>query len=227
MAQSTLIIGNSGSGKSTSMRNLNPKETFIINPASKGLPFKGWKKKYTLLSKENLQGNMSYVYSAHGILKCMKHVSDKMPHIKVLIVDDLQFMSSFEYFERAHEKGYDKFTQIATNLAAVAKLPIDLREDLYIFFMTHSEEIDINGVKFVKAKTVGKMIDNSLTLEGLFSTVLFCNTKKLDDGSIKYGFDTRTNGANTCKSPMEMFEHSFIPNDIKHVIECMVKYEND
>ena len=69
MAQSTLIIGNSGSGKSTSFRNLDPKETFIINPASKSLPFKGWKKKYTLLSKENLKGNMSTVYSAHIAFK--------------------------------------------------------------------------------------------------------------------------------------------------------------
>jgi hypothetical protein len=227
MAQSTLIIGNSGSGKSTSMRNLDPKETFIINPASKTLPFKGWRKKYSLLSKENLKGNMSTVYSAQGIMKCMQHVSEKMPHIKVLIIDDFQFMSSFEYFERANEKGYEKFTQIATNLASVAKMPINLREDLYIFFMTHSEEIDINGVKFVKAKTVGKMIDNSLTLEALFSTVLFCTNKKQDDGTIKYGFSTQTDGANTCKSPMDMFDDSFIPNDIKYVLDAMIKYEND
>jgi hypothetical protein len=227
MAQSTLIIANSGSGKSTSIRNLDPKQTFIINPANKTLPFKGWKKNYTLISKENKSGNMSNVCSANGIIKCMKHVNDNMPHIKNLIIDDWQYMSAFEYFDRAQEKGYDKFTQIATNLAAVARLPRELRDDLYIFFMTHSEEIDVNGVKFVKAKTVGKMIDNSLTLEGLFSTVLFGVVKKLDDGTIEYGFETQTNGENSCKSPMGMFEKSFIPNDLQYVIDCIQSYEND
>lgn len=227
MAQSTLIIANSGSGKSTSMRNLDPKETFIINPANKTLPFKGWKKNYKLISKENTKGNMSNVCSANGIIKCMKHVNDNMPHIKNLIIDDWQYMSAFEYFDRAHEKGYDKFTQIATNLASVARMPTQMRDDMYVFFMTHSEEVDINGVKFVKAKTVGKMIDNSLTLEGLFSTVLFGVVKKLEDGSIKYGFETQTNGENSCKSPMGMFDESFIPNDLQYVIDCMKSYEND
>ena len=226
MAQSTLIIANSGSGKSTSIRNLNPEETFIINPANKTLPFRGWKKNYKLITKENKNGNMSNVCSAAGIIKCMKHVNANMPHIKNLIIDDWQYMSAFEYFDRAHEKGYDKFTQIATNLAAVARMPRELREDLYVFFMTHSEEIDVNGVKFVKAKTVGKMIDNSLTLEGLFSTVLFGVVKKLDDGTIKYGFETQTNGENSCKSPMDMFDETFIPNDLQYVIGCMKAYEN-
>ena len=226
MAQSTLIIANSGSGKSTSIRNLNPEETFIINPANKTLPFRGWKKNYKLITKENKNGNMSNVCSAAGIIKCMKHVNANMPHIKNLIIDDWQYMSAFEYFDRAHEKGYDKFTQIATNLAAVARMPRELREDLYVFFMTHSEEIDVNGVKFVKAKTVGKMIDNSLTLEGLFSTVLFGVVKKLDDGTIKYGFETQTNGENSCKSPMGMFDETFIPNDLQYVIDCMKAYEN-
>ena len=227
MAQSVLIIGNSGSGKSTSLRNLDPKETFIINPANKSLPFKGWKKKYTVFSKENTKGNMALYNTAQGILKCMQYVSDKMPHIKVLIVDDFQFMSAFEFYDRAHEKGFDKFTQIATNLAAASRLPMSLRDDLYIFFMTHPEEVDINGVKHVKAKTLGKMVDNSLTLEGLYSVVLFCSAVKQKDESIVYGFSTQTDGANTCKSPMGMFDDSFIPNDIKYVLDCMIAYEND
>lgn len=227
MAQSVLIIADSGSGKSTSMRTLDPQNTVIINIANKPLPFKGWKSKYTPMNKENPKGNLVSVSSAAGVAKAMKHVNDNMPHVTTLVVDDWQYMSSFEYFDRAQEKGYDKFTSIAANLAHVAKLPKDMRSDLTIFFLTHSEEsTDINGHKRVKAKTVGKMIDNALTLEGLFSIVLFGKVRKDDDGVLEYGFETQNNGENTCKSPMGMFEEAFIPNDLAYVLDCIDKYDN-
>jgi len=227
MAQSVLIIADSGSGKSTAIRNLNPEETFIINIANKPLPFKGWKSKYTLVSRDNPKGNMTNASSSAGILKAMAHVNEKMPHIKNLVIDDWQYMSSFEYFDRALEKGYDKFTQIAANLAQVAKTPKDLRDDLYVFFMTHSEDsTDVNGHRRVKAKTIGKMIDNTLTLEGLFSIVLFGKVVKKDDGTLDYGFETVNNGENTCKAPMGMFEESFIPNDLQLVKDKIYNYEN-
>ena len=226
MAQSVLVIADSGSGKSTAIRDLDPKETFIINIANKPLPFKGWKKNYTMISKDNQKGNMTSASSAPGIMKAMQHVNDKMPHIKNLVIDDWQYMSSFEYFDRANEKGYDKFTQIAANLAQVAKLPKDMRDDLYIFFLTHSEEsTDVNGHRKVKAKTIGKMIDNTLTLEGLFSIVLFGRVKKTED-SLEYGFDTENNGENTCKTPMKMFSLPFIANDLQLVKNCIIQYES-
>jgi hypothetical protein len=225
MAQSVLVIADSGTGKSTAIRTLDPKETFIVNIANKPLPFKGWKKDYVNISKDNPKGNMTSASSAPGIVKAMQHVNDKMPHITNLIIDDWQYMSSFEYFDRANEKGYDKFTQIAANLAQVAKMPKDMRSDLTIFFLTHSEEsVDGNGHRKVKAKTIGKMIDNTLTLEGLFSIVLFGRVKKTDDG-LEYGFDTQNNGENTCKSPMDMFEESFIDNDLQLVKNCIAEYE--
>jgi hypothetical protein len=226
MAQSTLVIAESGSGKSTSGRTLDSKETFWINIANKPLPFKGWRKNYTLISKDNPKGNMTNASSAPGIIKAIQHVNDKMPHITNLVVDDWQYMSAFEYFDKANEKGYDKFTSIASNLAQVAKMPKDLRDDLYIFFLTHSEDsTDMNGHRKVKAKTVGKMIDNALTLEGLFSIVLFGRVIKEDDGTLKYGFETQTDGSNTCKSPMGMFNESFIDNDLQYVKDCIIKYE--
>tara|TARA_R110001592_G_scaffold311_1_gene1790 strand:- start:24998 stop:25678 length:681 start_codon:yes stop_codon:yes gene_type:complete len=225
MAQSVLVIADSGTGKSTAIRTLDPKETFIVNIANKPLPFKGWKKDYVNISKDNPKGNMTSASSAPGIVKAMQHVNDKMPHITNLIIDDWQYMSSFEYFDRANEKGYDKFTQIAANLAQVAKMPKDMRSDLTIFFLTHSEEsVDGNGHRKVKAKTIGKMIDNTLTLEGLFSIVLFGRVKKTEDG-LEYGFDTVNNGENTCKSPMDMFEESFIDNDLQLVKNCIAEYE--
>ena len=230
MAQSVLVIADSGTGKSTSIRKLDPKETFIINIANKPLPFKSWKKDYTMISKDNPKGNMTSASSAAGIIKAMQHVNDKMPHVTNLVIDDWQYMSSFEYFDRANEKGYDKFTQIAANLAQVAKMPKDMRDDLYIFFLTHSEETtDVNGHRKVKAKTIGKMIDNTLTLEGLFSIVLFGRVRKTEDeypNNLEYGFDTVNNGENTCKSPMGMFSLPFIANDLQLVKDCIIKYEN-
>jgi hypothetical protein len=225
MAQSVLVIADSGTGKSTSIRKLDPKETFIINIANKPLPFKGWKKNYSSISKDSPKGNMTSASSAAGIIKAMQHVNDKMTNIKTLVIDDWQYMSSFEYFDRAHEKGYDKFTQIAANLAQVAKMPKDMRDDLTIFFLTHSEDsVDGNGNRKVKAKTIGKMIDNTLTLEGLFSIVLFGRVKKTDDG-LEYGFDTVNNGENTCKSPIGMFKEPFIDNDLQFVKDCITEYE--
>jgi hypothetical protein len=104
-------------------------------------------------------------------------------------------------------------------------MPKDMREDITIFFLTHSEEtVDGTGNRKVKAKTIGKMIDNTLTLEGLFSIVLFGRVKKTDDG-LEYGFDTQNNGENTCKSPMDMFEESFIDNDLQLVKNCIAEYE--
>jgi hypothetical protein len=225
MAQSVLVIADSGTGKSTAIRTLDPKETFIINIANKPLPFKGWKANYTMISKDNPTGNMTSASTAAGIVKAMQHVNDKLTNIKTLIVDDWQYMSSFEYFDRCNEKGYDKFTQIAANLAQGAKMPKDMRDDLTIFFMTHSEEsTDVNGYRRVKAKTIGKMIDNTLTLEGLFSIVLFGRVKKTED-VLQYGFDTINNGENTCKTPMGMFEDSFIDNDLQLVKDCIAEYE--
>ena len=112
MANSVLVIADSGTGKSTSIRTLDPKETFIINIANKPLPFRGWKGKYTQITKDHPKGNLTSAATAPGIIKAMKHVNDKMGHIKTIVVDDWQYMSSFEYFDRANEKGYEKFTQI-------------------------------------------------------------------------------------------------------------------
>ena len=226
MAQSVLVIADSGTGKSTSIRDLKPDETFIINIANKPLPFKGWKSNYKVANKANPSGNLISTSSAGGIIKALIHVNEKLPHIKTLVVDDWQYMSSFEYFDRANEKGYDKFTQIAANLAQVAKMPKDLRDDLTVFFLTHSEDsTDINGNRKIKAKTIGKMIDNTLTLEGLFSIVLFGKVNKNDDGELEYGFETQNNGENTCKSPQGMFEDFFIPNNLQYVKDCIKKYE--
>jgi hypothetical protein len=227
MAHSILVIAESGCGKSTSIENLDPKETFIINVANKPLPFKGWKKKYSIWSKDNVGGNMYDKSSVSNIEACIKYVNDKRPEIKNLIVDDFQYMSSFEFFDRSDEKGYEKFTQIGAGLARIARMPKDMREDLMVFFLTHAEEgSDMEGKKRYKAKTIGRMVDEKLTLEGLFSIVLFGKVKKDKDGNIRYVFETQNNGENTCKSPKGMFPTFEIVNDLAYVRESILNYES-
>lgn len=227
MAQSILVIAESGTGKSTSIENLNPKETFIINVANKPLPFKGWKKKYTIWSKDNPTGNMYDKATVSSIEACIKYVNDKRPEIKTLVIDDFQYMSSFEFFDRSDEKGYEKFTQIGAGLARIARMPKDLREDLQVYFLTHAEEsTDLEGKKRYKAKTIGKMVDEKLTLEGLFSIVLFGKVKKDKDGNIRHVFETQNNGENTCKSPKGMFPGFEIVNDLEYVRQAIIDYEN-
>lgn len=226
MAQGVLIIAESGAGKSTSIENLNPAESFIINVANKSLPFKGWKKKYVLWSKDNPTGNMYDKASPEGIEACLKYINEKRPEIKNVVIDDFQYMSSFEFFDKADEKGYEKFTKIGAHLARIARMPKDLRSDLTIFFLTHAEEsTDLEGKRKFKAKTIGKMVDEKLTLEGLFSIVLFGKVKKDKDGNIRYVFETQTNGENTCKSPRGMFSTLEIPNDLKLVAQAIKDYE--
>jgi hypothetical protein len=227
MAQGILIIAESGTGKSTSIETLNPQETFIINVANKPLPFKGWRKKYVTWSKENPGGNLYDKAGPENIEACLRYINEKRPEIKNIVVDDFQYMSSFEFFDKANEKGYEKFTQIGAHLARIARMPKDMREDLLIFFLTHAEEAtDLEGKRKYKAKTIGKMVDEKLTLEGLFSIVLFGKAKKNKDGQIRYVFETQTTGDNTCKSPKGMFDNFEIPNDLAFIVNSIKDYEN-
>ena len=229
MGQSVLVIGESGSGKSTACETLNPPETFIINVAGKGLPFKGWKKKYTEYDQtKNPTGNMVNVSAPLAIEQWMDAVNSYRPEIKTIVVDDWQYMSSFEFFDRSAEKGFDKFTQIGASLARIAKMPKNFREDLLVIFMTHAEEsLDLEGNRRFKAKTIGKMVDEKLTIEGLYAIVLFAKLKKNKDGQLRHVFETRNNGANTCKSPKGMFSAFEIPNDLQYVRDCITAYELD
>ncbi len=226
MATGILVIGESGAGKSTAVETLDPKTTFIINVASKPLPFKGWRSKYTMYSKDDPKGNMYYTDDADKIVACMTMVSEKMPQIKAIVIDDFQYASAFELFENLNVKGYDKWNVLAARVAMVAGTIRKGRHDLVVFVTNHAEESeDLEGKKKIKAKTLGKLIDKSLTLEGLFSVVLFAKIKKSVEGTLRYVFETQNNGENTCKSPKGMFKDFEIPNDFEYVRKAIEAYE--
>ena len=214
MSNLILVIGESGTGKSASIENLEPQETFIIQAVNKPLPFKGFKKNYPLLTKKN-PGNRTVSSDHEWISKALKRC-ELNKQIKTIVIDDFQYVLSDEYMRKATEKGFDKFTIMAQNYYNILKLAQNMREDLNIIFLSHSESKD-DGT--TKVKTIGKLLDDKITIEGLFTIVL--NTK-VEDGN--YYFETQNNGFNTSKSPKGMFEEFRIPNDLKYVVDKVNEY---
>lgn len=193
-----MILGESGSGKSTSLRNFDPDEIGIFNVASKPLPFRKKLKKINRATYETILKGLSAAK-----LKCYA-------------IDDSQYLLAFEAFDHAKETGYGKFTDIALNFRNLIDFVIrGTPGDCIVYFLHHTEITDTGRVK---AKTIGKMLDNQLTVEGLFSIVLLCKT----DGTRHY-FETQSDGYTTAKSPMEMFERE-IDNDLKMVDTTIREY---
>ncbi|MBO5060267.1 MAG: AAA family ATPase [Clostridia bacterium] len=198
MGKIVLILGESGSGKSTSLRNFKEDEVLIFNVANKPLPFR--KKLRTI-------NNATYEIIGKEMQK---------NEYKAYIVDDSQYLLSFEMFDRAKETGYTKFTDIALRFRNMLKFVVEkMPDDVIVYFLHHSETTETGKIK---AKTVGKMLDNQLTVEGLFSIVLVCQA----DGQT-HKFITQSDGYTTAKSPMEMFPLE-IDNDLKMVDETIRKY---
>lgn len=220
MANKILILGESGTGKSTSIRNLDSESTYIIQVVKKDLPFRGWKAKYKKdVRDENgnitEEGNIAISSTSENIVGYLKAISLKRPYIKTIIIDDFQYVMSGEFMRRAYEKGYDKFTEIGKHAYDILEVIETLRDDLSVFFLSHIESDQFGKEKI---KTIGKMLDNTITPEGLFSIVLKSNCS---DG--EYYFETQNNGNNTVKSPMEMFELRE-PNDLKVILEKIKLY---
>lgn len=193
-----LILGESGSGKSTSLRNFDPTEIGVFNVASKPLPFR---------KRLPVVNNATY----GTIIKTLS-----APKLKTYVIDDSQYLLAFAAFDRAKEVGYQKFTDFALDFRALIDFVIkQTPPDVIVYFLHHTEHTDDGRTK---AKTIGKMLDNQLTVEGLFSIVLLCKT----DGTRHY-FETQSDGTTTAKSPLEMFDRE-IDNDLKMVDTTIREY---
>ena len=223
MANLIAIVGSSGAGKSTSIRTLNPKETFIINVASKPLPFKGWRSNYSLWSKDNPTGNYVNTSDVPTISKILTYVNTKRPEITNVIIEDSQYLMAFEAMDRAQEKGFQKFTDIAQKFYIILKNGMSMRDDLNVIVTCHSENVGTPDEPQLKIKTLGKMIDNTITVEGLFTYVLFAMIKEGENGP-EYVFQTHSDGTTTAKTPMDCFEEDYIPNDLQNVIDKIKEY---
>ena len=196
-----LILGESGSGKSTSMRNFEPDEVGIFNVASKPLPFR----------KQLLRIDGA----GYGTIRKTLAKATKRRYV----IDDSQYLLVFEMFDKVKDTGYGKFTDMAKNFYDLLQYIIkDTPDDCIVYFLHHVQQ-DEQGR--IKAKTVGRMLDEKLTLEGLFSIVLMARTENGE-----YFFQTHNSGSDTVKSPMDMFSEDRIDNDLKMVDETIREYWN-
>lgn len=219
MSNTSLILGESGTGKSTSIRSLDPKETFIINVLNKPLPFRGYKNQYQVVSTDGTIGNYFSSNQYERITKLILFINAKRPDIKTLIIDDFQYLMAEEFMDKALTRGYDKFSEIAKHAYDLLKMLPTLREDLDIFILTHSEPNE-NGK--MKIKTIGKMLDEKITIEGMYAMVL--QTEMTNN---TYNFITQGDARHIAKTPDGMFEHKTIPNDLKYVKDKMHSYYNE
>jgi hypothetical protein len=228
MAELIAIVGNSGSGKSSSIRTLDPTSTFIINVAGKPLPFKGWKTKYPFLKKnENgqLSGNLHNTSNVDEIDTLLQYVDKQRKDIKVVVLEDCQYLMAFEAMERSQEKSYDKFVQIASHFYKVIDRARKMRDDLKIFILTHAENIGTPEAPSYKMKTVGKMLDNMVTLEGLFTYVFYTAIGKDETtGAPSYKLITQSDGTTTAKTPLGCFDDMLIDNDMDYIVKKIDEY---
>lgn len=214
------IVGATGTGKSTSIKHLDPKETYIINVAKKELPFKGSEKMY---NRENK--NYDEIDEITEISRRLKVLSEKATHIKNVIIEDSNYMMAFRMADKATEVGYTKFTIMARDMVELFREARKLRDDLKIFYFTHPETVEDGGeIVGYKMKTSGKMLDNQITLEGLFSICLYTNVEENKDGSATYQFVTNRYKKLPAKSPDGMFDELKIPNDLSIVCKKIDEY---
>ena len=197
MAQMVLIMGESGTGKSTSMRNCDPETTAIVNPVGKPLPFKG---KFTMLNSE---------VESRKICKFMKEQAAAGK--KLLVVDDFQYILSVPYMNRIKENGWDKWNDFGANYFEIIEVCKSLPDDVIVAYLSHSETLE-NGVTTIKL--IGKLLREKITIEGLFTIVLRTG---VNEG--KYYFYTQNSGKDTVKSPIGMFPAYAIDNDLNYVAD--------
>lgn len=194
MAYKVLILGDSGTGKSASLRNFKPEEVLVINAAGKPLPFKNHFECITPRFEQ--------------LTKDVLNAMDKTTK-KVIVVDDAQYIMSFQYMRRIKENGWDKWNDIQGDFFNIIKACDYMPDDAVVYFLSHIQRDDEGHEKI---KTMGKMLDEKITIEGLFTTVLKTAVK---DG--QYFFLTQNSGLDTVKSPIGMFPSYAIDNDLKYV----------
>jgi len=225
MANVAIIMGKSGTGKSTSIKTLNPDETVIISVLDKRLPFKGSAKMYNAEKK-----NFFLLDKYADIISYLKGISDKLQNVKNVILDDSMYTMRKEFFNRINEKGYEIYKELAAHFQQIIATCEKMRGDINVFLILHIEPV-FNGamIETYKIATIGKLIDDKFNPVELVSVALMSDIRYDNDGKPEYGFYTHANMNSDgikipCKSPEGMFEEDFIPNDLQLVVDKMNEY---
>lgn len=224
MANAVILLGKSGTGKSSSIKGLNPKETVILNVLGKKLPFKGSNKLYNQESK-----NLFKIDAYSQIINMLQGIDKSAPYVHNVIIDDAIYIMRKEYFKRAKETGYGKYTELAMHFQQIISTIESMREDVNVFLILHSEDIQSDKTTIgYKVSTIGQLIDNQYNPVEVVPMVLYSAIKYNDKGEATYGFYTHRfmDGMIEipAKSPAEMFDTDFIPNDLGIVVKAMKEY---
>lgn len=215
MAHVICIMGESGTGKTTSMRNLDPRSTLYIDCDKKGLSWKGWRSQYNAEACNYVKSDVPAM-----VLKYLQYANENPngKRFKTVVVDTLNGIMIADEMRRAKEKNYDKWVDLAQSIYDIVDYALVMRDDLTVVFVAHTQtDHDDNGYLFTRIKTSGRKLDK-ITLESKFTTVLLA---KCVDGN--YVFETQANRS-TAKSPMGLFEAREVPNDIKAVIDALQEF---
>ncbi len=230
MSNLICLAGQSNTGKSTSLRTLDPKSTFIISCTNKQLQIPGFRKKYTKveIKDKKLTGNWYVSNNYAQIGKILSAVSNTRPEIKVVVLDDINYLLSNETFENALDKGYTKFSVMAKNyydLLADCQL---LRDNLTVVVITHTENYGTDMDPQYRMWTTGKMLTQQINLDGMFSYIIYSDRYIDDtDDEVHYRFKTRTDGNDTCRSVAGCFSEKYIEPDMKAVIDRINEFESN
>ena len=217
MSYATLILGESGTGKTCSLRNLDPNDVLLIQPVRKPLPFrsKGWREfqANTIGDIKNATGSILVCADAKKICVAMRHTTKP-----IVIVDDWQYILASQFMARRNERGFDKFTDIGGAGFDIAQCASELAHNQRVYILAHTQTDEIGQIRI---KTLGKLLDDKVVVEGMFTTVLRTH---VDAGAGKYVFTTQNNGHDTVKSPMGLFQSPEIENDLAQVDATICDY---
>ena len=224
MANVVIVAGPTGSGKSRSTINLNPDITYVINVLDKPLPYKNSK---TLYNKD--KKNIISVDDYRKIIPILEVVNTKMLNVKHLIIDDIGFIATTEFFDRASEKGFEKFTEIGVHMQRIISYCKNMRPDLDVALLFHEEDDISDKIKVgKKIKLIGQLLEDKYDPLAIVSTALFADVNFNKDSVAEYGFLTQKTQIRgqiiPAKSPEGMFEENKIPNDLNLVFTKMHEY---
>ena len=207
MSKIVLIIGKSGSGKSFSLKNLEKETSAIICPMPKGLPFRNDLDRIVTPDHAKISRSLKKAAEAGR---------------KLIVIDDFQYVMVKEFMDRVNEKGFQKFNDIAAHAYEIVTTASSLADDVVVYFLCHSEEDDLTGRQ--RMKTIGKLLDNTVDLQGMFDVVLLAKNK---DG--EHYFKTESDGdeVDSVKAPQDMFQESKVSNNINYINKTILGYYNE